>query len=181
MGRNSTIGVISDTHGLLRPEVFAVFKGVDLIIHAGDIGGIEVLQALGALAPVKAVRGNNDCATWADSFPPDLVIECGPYLLYVLHELAHLGLDPRAAGFSAVIYGHSHRPLAETKNGVLYLNPGSAGPRRFSLPIALAKLHLSSEGLVPEIIELPYTRKPRKQSASIHGASSTIIPQQRSG
>jgi len=146
------IGVISDTHGLVRPEVLEILKGVDLIIHAGDIGGAEVLNALETIAPVKAVRGNNDREPWADHIPHDHVIEYGAYLFYVLHELEHLDLDPAAAEFSAVIYGHSHRPLAETKNGVLYLNPGSAGPRRFSLPIALAKLHTTRRGLVPEII-----------------------------
>jgi len=149
------IGVISDTHGLVRPEVFEIFKGVDLIIHAGDIGGIKVLEALETIAPVKAVRGNNDRDAWADPIPQDQVIEHGSHVLFVLHELDHLDLDPGAADFSVVIYGHSHRPLAETKNGVLYLNPGSAGPRRFSLPIALAKLHATSSGLVPEIIEIP--------------------------
>jgi hypothetical protein len=148
------IGVISDTHGLVRPEVFDILKGVDLIIHAGDIGRPEVLHDLETIAPVKAVRGNNDRDSWADHIPHDLVIEYGSHFFYVLHELDLLDLDPATAEFSAVIYGHSHRPLAETKNGVLYLNPGSAGPRRFSLPIALAKLHTTKTGLVQEIIEL---------------------------
>ena len=149
------IGVISDTHGLVRPEVFEIFKGADLIIHAGDIGGVDVLNALEAIAPVKAVRGNNDRDDWSDSIPHDQVIEHGSHLFYVLHELEHLDLDPVAAEFSVVIYGHSHRPAQEWRKGVLYLNPGSAGPRRFSLPVALAKLHTSPSGLVPEIIELP--------------------------
>jgi len=148
------IGVISDTHGLIRPEVFEMFKGVDLIIHAGDIGGVEVLSALETIAPVKAVRGNNDRDSWADHIPHDQVIKCGSHLFYVLHELGHLDLDPVAAEFSAVIYGHSHRPLAETKNGVLYLNPGSAGPRRFSLPISIARLHIEKSRLTPELIDL---------------------------
>ena len=148
------IGVISDTHGLVRPEVFELFKDADLIIHAGDIGSLEVLQALETLAPVKAVRGNNDRDAWADDLPPDQVLNVETHLFYVLHELEHLNFDPVAADFSVVIYGHSHRPAHEWKNGVLYLNPGSAGPRRFSLPIAVAKLHTTSSGLVPEIIEL---------------------------
>ncbi|MEC4681214.1 MAG: metallophosphoesterase family protein [Nitrospirota bacterium] len=148
------IGVISDTHGLVRPEVLEIFKGAELIIHAGDIGGRAVLKALEAIAPVKAVRGNNDRETWAAHIPHDQVIEYGSHVFYVLHELEHLDLDPAAAEFSAVIFGHSHRPLAETKKGVLYLNPGSAGPRRFSLPIALAKLHVKGTSLTPEIIEL---------------------------
>ena len=148
------IGVISDTHGLIRPEVFEMLEGVDLIIHAGDIGGVEVLSALETIAPVKAVRGNNDRDSWADHIPHDQVIKCGSHLFYVLHELGHLDLDPVAAEFSAVIYGHSHRPLAETKNGVLYLNPGSAGPRRFSLPISIARLHIEKSRLTPELIDL---------------------------
>lgn len=148
------IGVISDTHGLVRPELFDILKGVELIIHAGDIGGPEVLNALETIAPVKAVRGNIDRDQWADHIPHDLVIEYGSHRFYVLHELGLLDLDPAAAEFSAVISGHSHRPLAETKNGVLYLNPGSAGPRRFSLPIALAKLYTTKTGLVQEIIML---------------------------
>ena len=148
------IGVISDTHGLIRPEVFEILKGVDLIIHAGDIGGVEVLNALETIAPVKAVRGNNDRDSWGDHIPHDQVIEYGSHLFYVLHELGHLDLDPAAAEFSAVIYGHSHRPLAETKKDVLYLNPGSAGPRRFSLPISIARLHIDKSRLTPELIDL---------------------------
>jgi len=148
------IGVISDTHGLVRPEVLEILKGVDLIIHAGDIGGVEVLNALEAIAPVKAVRGNNDSDSWADHVPQDQVIEYGIHLFYLLHELEHLDFDPASAEFSAVIYGHSHRPLAETKNNVLYLNPGSAGPRRFSLPISIARLHIEKSRLTPELIDL---------------------------
>jgi hypothetical protein len=148
------IGVISDTHGLVRPEVLEIFKRVDLIIHAGDIGGVEVLNALETIAPVKAVRGNNDRASWADHIPHDQVIEYGSHLFYVLHELGHLDLDPAAAEFSAVIYGHSHRPLAETRKDVLYLNPGSAGPRRFSLPISITRLHIEKSRLTPELIDL---------------------------
>jgi len=148
------IGVISDTHGLVRPEVLEIFKGVDLIIHAGDIGGKAVLETLETIAPVMAVRGNNDRESWSDHIPHDQVIEHASYLFYVLHELDHLDLDPAAAEFSVIIYGHSHRPLIETKNGVLYLNPGSAGPRRFSLPVAVARLHIHESGLTPELIEL---------------------------
>ena len=148
------IGVISDTHGLVRPEVLEIFKGVDLIIHAGDIGGVEVLNALETIAPVRAVCGNNDRDSWADHIPHDQVIEYGSHLFYVLHELGHLDLDPASAEFSAVIYGHSHRPLAEIKRDVLYLNPGSAGPRRFSLPISIARLHIDKLRLTPELIDL---------------------------
>jgi len=148
------IGVISDTHGLVRPKVLEILKGVDLINPAGDIGGIEVLNTLETIAPVKVVRGNNDRDSWADHIPHDQVIEYGSHLLYVLHELEHLDLDPAAAEFSAVIYGHSHRPLAETKKNVLYLNPGSAGPRRFSLPISIARLHIEKFRLTSELIDL---------------------------
>ena len=143
------IGVISDTHGLVRLEVLEIFAGVDLIIHAGDIGGVEVLNALETIAPVRAVCGNIDRDPWADHIPHDQVIEYGSHLFYVLHELGHLDLDPAAAEFSAVIYGHSHRPLAETKRDVLYLNPGSAGPHRFSLPISIARLHIDKSRLTP--------------------------------
>ena len=148
------IGVIADTHGLIRREVFEMLKGVDLIIHAGDIGGVEVLNALETIAPVKAVRGNNDCDSWADHLPHDQVIEYDSHLFYVLHELEHLDLDPATAEFSAVIYGHSHRPLAETKKDVFYLNPGSAGPRRFSLPVSIARLHIEKSRLTSELIDL---------------------------
>jgi len=134
--------------------VLEIFKGVDFIIHAGDIGGVEVLNALETIAPVRAVCGNNDRDSWADHIPHDQVIEYGSHLFYVLHELGHLDLDPAAAEFSAVIYGHSHRPLAETKKDVLYLNPGSAGPRRFSLPISIARLHIDKSRLTPELIDL---------------------------
>ena len=135
-------------------EVLEILKGIDLIIHAGDIGGVEVLNALETIAPVRAVCGNNDRDSWADHIPRDQVIEYGSHLFYVLHELGHLDLDPASAEFSAVIYGHSHRPLAETKKDVLYLNPGSAGPRRFSLPISIARLHIDKLRLTPELIDL---------------------------
>ena len=148
------IGIISDTHGLVRPQVIEIFKCAEFIIHAGDIGNSEVLKVLEAIAPVKAVRGNNDRDAWADSIPNDQVIEHGSHLLYVLHELEHLDLDPFGAEFSVVIYGHSHRPVAETQKGVLYLNPGSAGPRRFALPITVARLYVEESCLTPEIITL---------------------------
>ena len=128
--------------------------GAELIIHAGDIGNAEVLKALETIAPVIAVRGNNDHGAWAEQIPLTNVVEHGSYFLYVLHEPDHLDLDPVASKFSAVIFGHSHRASAERRKGVLYLNPGSAGPRRFTLPIAVARLHLSTVGLTPEIIEI---------------------------
>jgi putative phosphoesterase len=148
------IGVISDTHGLLRPEALRALAGVDLIVHAGDIGGPEVLDALRALAPIVAVRGNNDRGAWAAALPDTEVVETGGRSLYVLHDVKELDLDPRAAGFDAVIAGHSHQPRIDRRDGVLYLNPGSAGPRRFRLPIAVARLEVDAARLDAEIVQL---------------------------
>ena len=153
-GRSRLIGVISDTHGLLRPEAIEALRGSELIIHAGDVGKADVLDALRAIAPTTAVRGNVDTGAWAATLPSTEVIEAGDLHLYVLHDLSTLDLDPKTAGFAAVIFGHSHRPGAELRDGVLFLNPGSAGPRRFSLPIALARLHVTGGRLVHEIVEL---------------------------
>lgn len=147
------VGVISDTHGLLRPEAEAALAGCDAIVHAGDIGKPEVLRALEAIAPLTAIRGNID--KWADTLPDTAVVEIEGRLLYVIHDVNALDLDPRAAGFDAVISGHSHNPGLRRKDGVLYLNPGSAGPRRFRLPVALALLEVSATRLDPQIIELP--------------------------
>lgn len=148
------LGVISDTHGLVRPEAVAALSGAELIVHAGDVGGADVLDRLGALAPVVAVRGNIDRGPWAAALPETEIVTVGGVTLYVLHDVARLDLDPAAAGFRAVIAGHSHRPRIEHRNGVLFLNPGSAGPRRFSLPIALARLRLRGTALDAEIVEL---------------------------
>ena len=156
------MGVISDTHGLLRPEAVAALEGSDLIVHAGDVGAPEVLEVLRRIAPVFAVRGNNDRGPWASALPTTEVVEVDGLLLYVLHDLHELDLDPAAAGFSAVIAGHSHQPRAETRGGVLYLNPGSAGPRRFTLPIALARLHIDHGALTPRIVELPVAAARRR-------------------
>jgi uncharacterized protein len=148
------VGVISDTHGLLRPAALAALAGCDLIIHAGDVGRPEILDALWAIAPVTAVRGNVDYGPWADALPLTEVAAAGQHLLYVLHDLEQLAIDPAAAGFAAVISGHSHQPLLERRKGVLYLNPGSAGPRRFSLPVSLARLQATGAGLQGELISL---------------------------
>jgi putative phosphoesterase len=148
------IGVIADTHGLLRPQALQVLSGVELIIHAGDIGNPEVLTGLARLAPVQAVRGNVDRGDWAAALPRTRVVEVGGLHLYVLHELFSLDLDPAAAGFAAVIFGHSHQPHLEHQNGVLYLNPGSAGPRRFTLPVTLALLRVQGTSLTAQVIEL---------------------------
>ena len=149
------VGVISDTHGLIRPEAVERLRGSDLIVHCGDIGAPAVLDALRAVAPVRAVRGNNDKGPWAIELPTDDVIEVGTHILYVIHDLGELGLEPAAAGFTAVLSGHSHRPFVEERKGVLFVNPGSAGPRRFSLPVAVAKLVLASGRCDAHIIELP--------------------------
>ncbi len=162
------IGVISDTHGLVRPEAIDALRGSELIVHAGDIGGPEVLQALREVAPVVAVRGNNDRDGWAKTLKETEVVELGDVLLYVLHDIHTLDLDPAAAGFGAVISGHSHRPLLQERHGVLYLNPGSAGPRRFALPIAVARLRVRGTALRAEIRELPVANRHARAGGS-HG------------
>lgn len=148
------IGVISDTHGLLRPEALAALRGCNPILHAGDIGSADVLEQLRELAPVFAVRGNNDRERWAELLPETEVVDVQKFRLYLLHDLHTLDLDPAAAGFHAVISGHSHRAKIEEKQGVLYFNPGSAGPRRFKLPVSIGRLTLSKRKLRGEIIEL---------------------------
>jgi putative phosphoesterase len=148
------IGVISDTHGLLRPQALKALEGVELIIHAGDIGNPQILRLLARIAPVHAVRGNTDRGAWAADLPPTRVVEVGGLHLYVLHELFTLDLDPAAAGLAAVIFGHSHSPHLERKNGVLFLNPGSAGPRRFTLPVSLARLHLKGHNLDADLVDI---------------------------
>lgn len=148
------IGLISDTHGLLRPEALESLQGSDYIIHAGDICDAAVLEQLSALAPVTAVRGNNDRGAWAGAIPETNVLEAGAALLYVIHNLDELDIDPAAAGFHAVVYGHSHKPLIEEKHGVLFINPGSAGPRRFRLPVSTAQLLITGTGIVPRLMTL---------------------------
>lgn len=148
------IGIISDTHGLLRPEAVERLAGVDHIIHAGDIGRPEVISELRRIAPVTAVRGNIDKGEWAAGYPDTESVTLGGRSFYVLHNLAELGLDPAAAGIDVVVSGHSHQPRIETVDGVVYLNPGSAGPRRFSLPIALAMLELAGDVIRPCILDV---------------------------
>lgn len=149
-----TIGVISDTHGLLRPEALTALRGSEAILHAGDIGDPEILKALERIAPVTAVRGNIDTAAWARALPETNILEVSGLNIYVLHNVQELDLNPAAAGFAAVIFGHSHQPVIENRKGVLFFNPGSAGPRRFSLPISLGKLRVKTGRLHPELIEL---------------------------
>jgi putative phosphoesterase len=148
------IGVISDTHGLLRPEAEQCLAGVAHIIHAGDIGRPEVIAGLRRIAPVMAIKGNVDTADWAARYPDTRTIKLGGRVIYVLHDVHQLKLDPVSDGIDVVISGHSHRPGIETVDGVLYLNPGSAGPRRFSLPITLAMLELTESGIRPVICQL---------------------------
>lgn len=148
------IGVISDTHGLLRDEAVAVLRGCDLILHAGDIGNEAVIDGLNSIAQVIAIRGNVDSGAWTKHYPETEVAQFGSRYFYLLHNLADLDIDPAAAGFAAVISGHSHLPKIATKEGVLYVNPGSAGPRRFKLPIAVAKIFVDDSELRAEIIEL---------------------------
>lgn len=153
------IGVISDTHGLLRPEALDALGGVDCILHAGDIGKPEVIERLEAVAPVIAIRGNVDTGAWAESFPETREVEIAGRRIYLLHNLKELAFDPAEAGIDVVIAGHSHKPLIETRGGVVYLNPGSAGPRRFSLPVALAVLTVTATALMPRIVELSVPRR----------------------
>lgn len=155
MTRKTVVGLISDTHGLLRPEALDALRGSDFIVHAGDIGDPEIVAELGRLAPVTAVRGNIDKGAWADSLPGTEVLEVGAgCLVYVLHDIDDLDLDPAAAGFQAVVFGHSHKPGFRWKDGVLYVNPGSAGPRRFSLPISVGRLFADASGVSIDLIEI---------------------------
>ena len=151
------VGLISDTHGLLRPEAVTFLRGSDHIIHAGDIGDATVLRQLIVLAPVTAVRGNNDRGSWAEAIPESQVLQVDNVFMYVLHDLAELDLDPGAAGFQVVVSGHSHQPLVETRDGVLYVNPGSSGPRRFKLPVAVAELEIEGHSVRARVVELKVT------------------------
>ena len=145
--RTVRIGLISDTHGLLRPEALDFLAGSDHIVHGGDIGNPEILERLAAIAPLTVVRGNNDTAAWAKAIPVTARLETGGIAIFAIHDLKELDIDPRAAGVRVVVSGHSHRPASALRDGVLYVNPGSAGRRRFSLPIAVGELVLD-EGVV---------------------------------
>jgi putative phosphoesterase len=148
------IGVISDTHGLLRGQVKSRLQGCVMILHAGDIGGPSVLSELGQIAPVVAVRGNADTGAWARALNRVEYREIEGTHICIVHDLGTLDLDPAAAGIDVVVYGHSHQPAIEHEDGILYLNPGSAGPKRFRLPVSMALLHLGTEGMTPELIQL---------------------------
>ena len=148
------VGLISDTHGLLRPEAVTFLRGSDYIVHAGDIGDANILRELNALAPVTAVRGNNDRGPWTEAIPESQVLQVNDVFIYILHNMAELDLDPIAAGFQVVVSGHSHQPSVEKRDGVLYINPGSSGPRRFKLPIAVAELDVAGHSLRARVVEL---------------------------
>lgn len=148
------IGVISDTHGLLRPEALEALREAEHIIHAGDVGAAEILEKLATLAPVTAIRGNVDKAAWARQLPETEVVEVGGVSIYILHDLARIDLKPEAAGFRVVISGHSHVPRQEMRGGVLYFNPGSAGPRRFKLPVTAGKLIVEAGNVRGKIVSI---------------------------
>jgi uncharacterized protein len=148
------VGLISDTHGLLRPEAIRALQGSDLIVHAGDIGSAEVLAALRAVAPVHAVRGNIDKGDWAQDLPKTEALEIDRVGVYVIHDLRELDVVPEAAGFTVVVSGHSHQPSIHKRNGVHYVNPGSAGPRRFKLPVSMALLHLQDQSVEMQLMTL---------------------------
>jgi putative phosphoesterase len=148
------VGLISDTHGLLRPAAVEFLRGCDYIVHGGDVGGSEILDALAALAPLTVVRGNNDRGPWAQQMNQTEFLQVGPICIYVIHDLNELDIDPGAASVNVVISGHSHQPLIEHRGDVLYVNPGSAGPRRFKLPIAIAELIVAGDSASARVVEL---------------------------
>jgi uncharacterized protein len=155
------IGVISDTHGLLRPEAIAFLRGSDVIIHGGDIGDAAILKDLRAIAPVTAVRGNNDKGRWADTLRETELLRVEGASIYVIHDIAQLDLDPVAAGLRVVVSGHSHKPAVSEARGVLFINPGSAGPRRFKLPVAAATIIVDGDSLTAHLTELALAEEPR--------------------
>jgi putative phosphoesterase len=148
------VGVISDTHGLLRPEALEALRGAEHILHAGDVGDPAILDALLTIAPVTAIRGNIDEGGPCSHLPPTELAELDGRNIYMLHDVKKLDLNPEAAGISAVVFGHSHKPLVEWRRGVLFLNPGSAGPRRFQLPASVAWLHIEAAGLSAQVVDL---------------------------
>jgi uncharacterized protein len=157
------VGLISDTHGLIRREALDALRDSDLIVHCGDIGDPAVLEALQTIAPVHAIRGNNDKGGWACNLPTEDVVEVGSHTIYVLHNLSDLDLDPYAAGFTAVVSGHSHKPAVEKRGKVLFVNPGSAGPRRFRLPVTVATVALRAGRFEAEIMQLALSQPSRRR------------------
>ena len=151
----TVVGIISDTHGLLRPEALLALRGSDHILHAGDVGSPDMLESLREIAPVTAVRGNVDTDAWAEGLPLTAILTVAGHVLYMIHDRSHLALYPPPDDAAAVVFGHSHQALIERQDGVLFLNPGSAGPRRFRLPVTVARLHISADKIEPEIVQLP--------------------------
>ena len=156
------VGLISDTHGLLRPEARAFLMGCDYIVHGGDVGGADILDDLAAIAPLIAVRGNNDTGPWAARLPPTELVRVGSVFFYVIHNLEELDIDPTAAGVRVIVSGHSHKPMIEERDQVLYVNPGSSGPRRFKLPISVGEIIVSGSAVRARIVDLPASRPDRR-------------------
>ena len=152
------IGLISDTHALLRPEASTFLRGCAHIVHAGDVGNRKILEELSAIAPTTAVRGNNDTGSWAETLSETELLQFGEIFLYLIHDLSQLDIDPQAAGVGVVVSGHSHQPVIRERNDVLYINPGSAGPRRFKLPISIGEIIIAGRSVAPRIIELGESR-----------------------
>lgn len=148
------VGLISDTHGLLRPDARAFLMGCDYIVHGGDVGGAQILDELAAIAPLIAVRGNNDTGPWAARLPPTELIRVGDVFFYIIHNLEELDIDPAAAGVRVIICGHSHKPMIEERDQVLYVNPGSSGPRRFKLPVSIGEIIVSGSAVKARIVDL---------------------------
>ena len=157
MNKALRVGLLSYTHGLLRPEALEFLRGSDHIVHAGDIGDAEVLEKLKRVAPVTVVRGNNDRDAWARRIAETETVQVGEIFIHVLHDLGQLDLDPAAAGFQVVVSGHSHKPRIDERDGVLFVNPGSCGPRRFTLPIAVGELRISGKSVKAKLVELKLT------------------------
>ena len=160
------VGLVSDTHGLLRPEVRAFLMGSDYIVHGGDIGGLEILDELAVIAPLIAVRGNNDREPWAADLRETELIRVGNIFVYVIHNLAELDIDPDAAGVRVVVSGHSHKPMVEERDGILYVNPGSCGPRRFKLPISAGEITVSGSAVKARIVDM---------MGGVHAATSPLV------
>lgn len=154
MDHELRVGLVADTHGLLRPAARAFLVGCDYIVHGGDVGAAEILDELAALAPLIAVRGNNDTQPWAAHLPATELIRVGSIFVYVIHDLAQLDIDPEAAGVRVIVSGHSHRPKIEERGNVLYVNPGSCGPRRFRLPISIGEIVVSGDGAKARVVDL---------------------------
>jgi putative phosphoesterase len=160
------VGLVADTHGLLRPDARAFLVGCDYIVHGGDVGGPKILDELAVMAPLIAVRGNNDTQPWAAHLPATELIRVGNVFVYVIHNLAELDIDPGAAGVRVVVSGHSHKPMVEERDGVLYVNPGSCGPRRFKLPISVGEVIVSGSAVNARIVDL---------SGGVHAAAAPLM------